>query len=167
MPVFVVLCLILALIVQTGSAIQTILVSSIVIYGGLTVAISTIIGSFFKKIPEHISYDLFACSALVTWFAYWKPLFVSDSPIFFFFPVYFALIVAFVSLFFIGRRHKIDNDSLTRMQGIVDSGVVDPWFLMSCVLVTLYFENRFIQYPTMMTLLTMRYTLYGLLKKKS
>jgi hypothetical protein len=102
----------------------------------------------------------------LAWFALWKPLFVSDSPIFFFFPVYFALIVAFVSLFFIGQRHKIDHDSLQRMQAIVDSGVIPHWFVMICVTVTLYFENRFIQFPTFMTLLAVRYALSGCLKPK-
>ncbi len=167
MPIFVVLCLFLALLVQSESPMQAILVSDFVIYGGLTVGIITIIGSFFKKIPEAISYDVFSSGILLAWFAYWKPLFVKDSPIFFFFPVYFALIAAFVSLFFIGQRHKIDQDSRQRMQAIVDSGVVEPWFVMICVLVTLYFENRFIQYPTMMTLLITRYALFSCLKTKT
>jgi hypothetical protein len=166
MPFFVVLCLILAGIVQSESTLQAVLVSPYVLYGCLTIAVATIIGSFFKRIPEAISYDIFTSSTLFAWFAYWKPLFVRDSPIFFFFPIYFALIIAFVALFFIGRRNKIDKDSLRRMQGIVDSGVIEPWFMMACVLVTLYFENRFIQFPTMMTLLTMRYTLSACLKPK-
>ena len=166
MPIFVILCLALALIVQTGSAVQKLLVSPVVFYVGLTVAIATIIASIFKKIPELISYDVFASSILLAWFALWKPLFVSDSPIFFFFPVYFALIVAFVSLFFIGQRHKIDADSLQRMQAIVDSGVIPHWFVMICVTITLYFENRFIQFPTFITLLAVRYALTGCLKPK-
>jgi hypothetical protein len=165
MPVFVALCLILAVIVQTKSPLQGVLVSPVFMYVGLTIAIATIIGSFFKKLPEKISYDIFASSILFAWFAYWKPLFVSDSPIFFFFPIYFTLIIALATLFFIDQRHKIDRDSLQRMQAIADSGVVDPWLVMICVTVTLYFENRFIQYPTMMTLLTMRYALSGCLKK--
>jgi hypothetical protein len=166
MPVFVALCLILAVIVQTKSPLQGVLVSPVFMYVGLTIAIATIIGSFFKKLPENISYDVFASSILFAWFAYWKPLFVSDSPIFFFFPIYFTLIIAFATLFFIEQRHKIDRDSLQRMQAIADSGVVDPWLVMIFVTVTLYFENRFIQYPTMMTLLTMRYALSGCLKPK-
>ena len=166
MPIFVLLCLALAVIVQTGSPVQTLLLSPIVLYMGLAVAVCTIICSIFKKLPEYLSYDLFSSSILFGWFAYWKPLFVKDSPIFFFFPVYFALIVAFVSLFFVGKSHKIDQDSLNRMQKIVDSGVVEPWFLMICVTVTLYFENRFIQFPTMMTLLTMRYALSACLRPK-
>ena len=166
MPIFVLLCLALAVIVQTESPVQAVLLSPVMLYLSLAIAISTIIGSIIKKLPEYIGYDLFASSILFAWFAYWKPLFVKDSPIFFFFPVYFALIVAFVSLFFVGKRHKIDQDSLERMQKIVDSGVVEPWFLMICVTVTLYFENRFIQFPTMMTLLTLRYALFACLKTK-
>lgn len=166
MPIFVILCLVLALVVQTESAVQTLLVSPVTVYLGVAVALIVIVGSFFKRLPEMLSYDVFASSLLFTWFAYWKPLFVKDSPIFFFFPVYFALIVAFVSLFFIGQRHKIDNDSLKRMQAIVDSGVIDPWIIMTGTLVTLYFENRFIQFPTFMTLLVMRYTLSSCLKSK-
>ena len=166
MPVFVILCLLLAVLVQTGSSLQNILVSQIVIYGGLSVAILTIIGNFLKKIPEHISYDLFSSSLFLAWYAYWKPLFVKDSPIFFFFPVYFALITAFVTLFFIGNRQKIDKFSLHILQSIVDSGVAEPWFIMICVVVTLNFENHFLQYPVMMTLLIMRYTLTNCLKTK-
>ncbi|MEQ1545325.1 hypothetical protein [Methyloglobulus sp.] len=164
MPFFVALCLIFAIIVQTGSPLQSVLLSPVFIYGGLTIAVVTIIGSFFKFVPENIGYDLFSSSILLAWFAYWKPLFVKDSPIFFFFPVYFALIIAFATLFFIGQRNKIDRDSLQRMKSIVDSGAVDPWFIMVCVLITLNFENHFLQFPVMMTLLTMRYVLSGCLK---
>lgn len=164
MPVFVILCLALAVLVQTGSPLQNILISQMVIYGGLAIAIVTIIGSFLKKIPEHISYDLFSSSLLFAWFAYWKPLFVKDSPIFFFFPVYFALIIAFVTLFFIGNRQKIDKFSLDTLQSIADSGVAEPWLIMIIVLATLNFENHFLQYPVMMTLLIMRYTLTNCLK---
>ena len=166
MPIFVLLCLIIALMVQTGSELQYFLVSPITIYIGLSIAIATIIANFFKKIPENISYDAFSSGILLAWFAYWKPLFVKDSPIFFFFPVYFALLAAFVALFFIGQRHRIDKESLKQMQSIADSGIVDPWFVMIFVLITLYFENHFLQYPVMMTLLTFRYALWGCLKPK-
>jgi hypothetical protein len=166
MPIFIVLCLALALIVQINSPIQTLLVSDSVFYAGLAIGILTIIGSFLNKISEEISYDIFSSSILFAWFAYWKPLFVIDSPIFFFFPVYFALMTAFVSLFFVGQRHKIDKDSLQRMQTFVESGVIPSWLIMLCVMVTLYFENRFIQFPVMMTLLMFRYALSSCLKPK-
>jgi hypothetical protein len=164
MPLFVILSLIIAIIVQTGSPIEAWLTSSLALYGGLTVALATIVAAFLKRIPEPISYDIFASSTLFVWFSYWKPFFVKESPIFFFYPVYFALIVAFVTLFFVGKSHKLDQESRKLMHGIVSSGVVEPWIIMSCVLVTLYFENRFIQYPTFTTLLVMRYALFGCLR---
>ncbi len=164
MPLFVALCLIFAVIVQTESPLQVALASPAALYVGLGVAIATIIGSVFKRLPEMYSYDIFASSTLFVWFSYWKPFFVKDSPIFFFFPVYFALVVAFAILFFISQRHRIDQESRKLMQNIVNSGVVDPWLVMACVLATLYFENRFIQYPTFMTLLVIRFALSGCLK---
>ncbi len=164
MPVFVSFCLAIAALVQLNSRIQDLLVSDFVLYSGLAVAIGAIIASFFNKLSEKISYDLFACSALLVWFAYWKPMFVKDSPIFFFFPVYFALLIAFVSLFFIGQRQKIDRISMKILQSIEDSEVVQPWFVMSCVLVSLYFENHFLQYPVMTTLLVIRFSLSACLK---
>ncbi len=164
MPLFVALCLIFALIVQTESPLQTLMASPAALYGGLTVAIATIIASYFKRLPEALSFDIFASSTLFVWFAYWKPFFVKDSPIFFFYPVYFALVVAFTTLFFISQRHRIDQESRKLMQNFVNSGVVDPWLVMACVLVTLYFENRFIQFPTFVSLLVMRFTLSGCLK---
>ncbi len=164
MPVFVFLCLALAGIVQINSPLQNLLVSQFVINAGLTLAVAAIIANFFKKTPETVSYDIFSSSVLLVWFAYWKPLFVEDSPIFFFFPVYFAVIIAFIALFFIGQRHRIDQYSLKMMQSIADSGMVEPWMVMICVLITLYFENHFLQYPVMMTLLALRYALSGCLK---
>lgn len=164
MPLFVILCLIFAFIVQTSSPFEAVLSSVAALYGGLTVAALTIIASFLNRIPEAYAYDFFASSTLFVWFSYWKPFFVKDSPIFFFYPVYFALIVAFTTLFFIGQRHKIDQQSRQLMQRLVNSGVADPWMIMTLVLITLYFENRFIQYPTCTTLLIMRYALYGCLK---
>ena len=166
MPVFVMLCLVLAVIVQINSPLQELLVNQAVMDIGLVVSVAVIIASFLNKFPENIRYDVFTSSVLIAWFAYWKPLFVKDSPIFFFFPLYFALLIAFFTLFFVGQRHKIDRDSLKLMQSIVDSGVVDTWLVMAAVLVTLYFEDHYLQFPTMMTLLAIRYALSGCVKPR-
>jgi hypothetical protein len=166
MPFFVLLCLVLAVIVQINSPALEVLVTPYVIYPGVALALFAIVASLFNKIPETLCYDMAASGILMAWFAYWKPLFVRDSPIFFFFPVYFALLIAFITLFFIGQRHKIDRDSLNMMQAIVDSKMVQPWFIMACVLAALYFEDHFLQYPVMMTLLALRYALTGCLKPK-
>ncbi len=116
MPLFIVLSLALCFMVQTASSLQSALVTPLLIYIGLAVAIVSIFGNLFKKWPAIIWYDIFSSSTLLVWFAYWKPLFKDDSPIFFFYPLYFALMTAFVSLFFIGQRDKIDDESFRFMQ---------------------------------------------------
>jgi hypothetical protein len=165
MPFFIATCLVFAGIAQTNHPIQKYLALPMFIYIGLALAVLVIVLTYFKKIPESLNYDIFNVSILFIWYAYWKPLFVDESPIFFFFPIYFALIIAFASLFFVGQKHKIDAFNLKLMQSIVESGVVEPWFIMLCVLISLYFENHFLQFPIMMTLLTMRYTLTECLKQ--
>jgi hypothetical protein len=167
MPLFIALSLALCFMVQTASSLQSVLVTPLLIYIGLTVAIISIFGSLFKKLSTIIWYDIFAGSTLMVWFAYWKPLFKDDSPIFFFYPVYFALMTAFVSLFFIGQRHKIDNESFRLMQLLSKKSIIQPWVVMLCVLGSLELQQHFMLYPVMMTLLIMRFTLASCLEGRS
>ncbi|UOA10864.1 hypothetical protein KKZ03_16050 [Methylobacter sp. S3L5C] len=115
--------------------------------------------SIFKKISVIICYDIFSSSILLVWFGYWKPLFNNDSPIFFFYPLYFALIAAFVSLFFISQRHKIDEESFGFMLSLSKKSLIQPWVVMTFVLGCLAFPENFMLYPVMMTLLIIRFTL--------
>ena len=159
MPLFIVLSLALCFLIQTASSLQSILVTPSMIYIGLGLAIISIFGTQFKKMPAIIWYDIFSSSSLLVWFAYWKPLFKDDSPIFFFYPVYFALMTAFVTLFFIGQRHKIDDESFRLMQFLSKKSITEPWVIMICVLGSLELQQHFMLYPVMMTLLIMRFAL--------
>jgi hypothetical protein len=164
MPFFSLLCLFFAFFVDGNSALQKYFAQDFVLYLGLLMASGVIVACFFKKIPEMASYDAFCCGTLLAWFAYWKPLFTHDSPIFFFFPVYFALISALAALFFTSQRKKINLSDLGIMREIDRSGAANPSMLMCLVLITLYFENHFLQFPIMMTLLITRYVLSGCLR---
>ena len=167
MPLFIALSLALCFMVQTASSLQSVLITPILIYISLAIAIISIFGSLFKKLSAIIWYDIFAGSTLIVWFAYWKPLFKDDSPIFFFYPVYFALMTAFVSLFFIGQRHKIDDESFRLMQLLSKKSIIQPWVVMLCVLVSLELQQHFMLYPVMMTLLIMRFALASCLEGRS
>jgi hypothetical protein len=164
MPLFIFLSLALCFIMQNASSLQSILEMPLLMYVSLAVAIISIFGSMFKKLSDIIWYDIFSSSALLVWFAYWRPLFKDDSPIFFFYPVYFALFTAFVSLFFIGQRHKIDDESFHFMQSYAKKNVLQAWVLMVAILVSLAFQQQFMLYPVMMTLLIMRFTLMSCLE---
>jgi hypothetical protein len=159
MPLFIVFSLTLCFLVQTASPSQDILAGSLLMYISLAIAIISIFGSVFKKIWVIMCYDIFSSSTLLVWFCYWKPSFKDDSPIFFFYPLYFALFTAFVSLFFISQRHKIDEVSFGFMQSLAKKSLIQPWVVMVFVLGSLAFQENFTLYPVMMTLLIIRFTL--------
>ena len=159
MPLFIVFSLALCFMVQNAGSLQSLLVTPFLIDISLGIAIICILGSMFKKRWRLIWYDIFSSSTLLIWFAYWKPLFKDDSPIFFFYPLYFALVTAFVSLFFIGQRHKIDEESFRFMRSYSKKNLLQPWILMVCVLGSLGLQQNFMLYPVMMTLLIMRFAL--------
>ena len=159
MPLFIALSLAFCLMVQTASALQGALVTPLLIYIGLAVAVIGIFGSLFKKWSSIIWYDIFSSGTMLVWFAYWKPLFKDDSPIFFYYPVYFALMTAFVTLFFIGERRKIDDESFRLMQALAKKSIIQPWVVMLGVLGSLELQQHFMLYPIMMTLLIVRFTL--------
>lgn len=167
MPLFIALSLALCFLAQTASPLQDTLVTPLLIYISLAVAIIGIFGSLFKKWSSIIWYDIFSSGTLLVWFAYWKPLFKDGSPIFFYYPVYFSLITAFITLFFIGGRDKIDKDSLRLMQVIDKRSIIQPWVLMLAVLGSLELQQHFMLYPIMMTLLIFRFTLASCLEGRS
>ncbi len=166
MPVFIMLSIALSTLVQTGVSLPIALNSSLIITIGVALAVSCIILNYFKKLPQSICYDLFASGTLVAWFVYWKPLFKEDSPIFFFFPLYFALFASFVTLFLSGQRQQFDDQSLQQMQKIADKSRLKPWFVMICVLASLELQEHYLLYPVLMTLLILRFALFSCLERK-
>jgi hypothetical protein len=167
MPLFIALSLAICFMVQAASPLLSILETSVLIYISLTLAIISIFTTMFKILPGIIWYDIFSSSVLLVWFAYWKPLFKDDSPIFFFYPVYFALMTAFVSLFFVGQRHKIDDESFHLMQFVSQKNIIQPWVIMLCVLGSLELQQQFLLYPVMMTLLIIRFALSSCLEGRT
>ncbi len=164
MPFFIAISLTLSFMVQTQNPLQNTLISPLFIYISIGLAVICIFGIIYKTISPKIWYDIFASSMLLTWFAYWKPLFNEDSPIFFLYPLYFAFMTAFVSLFFIGQRHKIDYETLRQMQSLSDKSRLRPWIVMLCVMASLGLQQHYLLYPIMMTLLILRFALSSCLE---
>lgn len=159
MIIFISLSLAISFIVQTENPLRIVLSSPLFIYIGLTGAIISILGSFFKKRFERIWYDLFASSVLLVWFSYWQPLFGEQSPMFFFFPLFFASMAAFFSLAFIGERNKFDSETLRQMRILSEQIGLQPWLIMLCVLGSLELQDHYLIYPVTTSLLLLRFTL--------
>ncbi|MGR8980799.1 MAG: hypothetical protein ACU84H_12025 [Gammaproteobacteria bacterium] len=167
MIIFIAISLILSFIVQTDNPLRSVLSSSPFIYVGLFGAVVSIIGSVLKKWPERFWTDIFASSALILWFAYWQPFFKEESPMFFFFPLFFAIIASFFSLAFITQRDKLDTDTLKHMRILSEQLGLQPWVIMLCILGSLELQEHFQVFPVMVTLLVLRYTLSRCIEKSS
>ncbi len=158
MLVFIVLSLVLGYLVQTANPLTSLLVSPIFVYIGIGGALLAIAGLLVKKGNFSIWYDLFASSVLLAWFAYWKTLFNDDSPMFFFFPVYFVAMSAFTSLAFIGQSVHLDNDTLRYMRVLAEKGP-QPWIIMLGALASLQLLDHYLVFPILITLLLLRFAL--------
>jgi hypothetical protein len=159
MLVFILLSLALAFIVQTSNPLEKLLSEPFLLYVGIGGALAAIGGSLFKKGNFRIWYDLFASSILVTWFSYWKTQFNEDSPMFFFFPVYFAAMSAFISLAFINQCERLDDETLRYMRLLTQQNGLQPWVIMLGALGSLQLLNHYQVFPVMVTLLLLRFAL--------
>jgi hypothetical protein len=165
MPFFIALSLAFSFIVQSTNPLQSLLSSSTFNYIGIALTAGSIVGMLLKKLPVKIWYDIFASGALLAWFGYWKPLFYDDSPIFFFYPLYFAFMAAFVSLFFIQKCQVIDYETFCYMKSFSDGNKLPPWLVMTGVLVSLALHQHYLLFPIMMTLLIIRFALASCIER--
>ncbi len=156
---FILLNLTLGYLVGSESSLLRFFLSDALVYVGASCIFAALIPAWFGKLSAAVWYDLFACGTLLVWLPYWYPDFRDGSPVFFYFPLFFALISALFSLVFIKKREQIDAQTLEFMQWLSDSGRFNPWLIAGFVLAGLYFKEHFLLYPVAMTLLVMRYAL--------
>jgi hypothetical protein len=167
MPIFIGIDLILCFFTQSSNALESLLETTTVMHVSLGIAIISFMATLFQRLRHVFLYDLFSSGLLLVWFAYWKTLFKYDSPMFFIFPLYFLMITAFASLFFISARHRIDIESLKIMRVLDKKNIMQPSLIMSCVFLSLVLEDYFLLYPTMMTLLIFRFALASCVVERS
>jgi len=161
MFIFIVLNLCLGLFLEDESLFRTLLLSQWSLYLGAFLLLVNLIASWFKfeKIPFKLRYDLFAVGALLVWASYWPPFFRFGSPMFLYFPFYFAFITALFSILFITKQENIDPQAITFLQWLSDSGRFNPLVIMIGVIIGLALPKHFLLFPTMITLLVMRFAL--------
>ncbi|EIC30820.1 MULTISPECIES: hypothetical protein [Methylomicrobium] len=159
MFVFILLSLALGYFVQTSNPLLSQLVSPLALYLGIGGALLAVSGMLFRKRHFTVWYDLFASSVLLAWFAYWKTQFQDDSPMFFFFPVYFAAMTAFISLAFIGPCERLDNETVGYMRRLVGHKALQPWAIMLGTLGSLELLDHYLVFPIAVTLLLLRFAL--------
>ena len=156
---FILLSLTLGFFVGTESVLLRYFLTDIALYAGLCCIAGALIPAGLGKLSAKIWYDLFAAGTVLVWLPYWYPDFRDGSPVFFYFPLFFALISALFSLVFIKQRQQIDEQTLKFLRWLSDSGRFNPVIIVVFVLLGLYFKHHFLLYPVAMSLLVMRYAL--------
>jgi len=154
----------LCFLLQATSPWLSWLVTPWVLYGGLAVALLSIVAVILDRGFSRLWHDLFSGSVLLVWYAYWQPLFKDDTPVFFAYALYFVFMTAFVELFFIGQRQNIDKEVLRQLQLLAKNLQIKSWMVMVLVLVSLELLDHYMLYPVAMTLLMLRYALSTYLK---
>ncbi len=160
MPIFIICSLLLASLVLTQSPYLPYLSKD----GGLAVAWTIVLlclaGGWIRKIPSGVWQDGFVVGALLLWFGDWRPQFSDDAPMFHVFPLYFALLSAWVTLAVINRSQQFDResqDTLRYMQKHLAR--FDTLPLAVLVLASIGVPEQYLMFPSAMTLFVLRYAM--------
>jgi hypothetical protein len=162
---FIFCCLALGYLVQTKSEYLLLVSAPISLYTGICFIVASAIASQSNRIHFTFIYDGFAIGALLIWFTYWQQIFNAEAPMFYLFPLYFALVTAGVTLLFLRRDELLDEDTLKAMPTF--SGVLNlhPAIIAAVVLISIAIPDQFLLFPTTMTLFIMRFTFSSYLAK--
>jgi hypothetical protein len=135
----------------------------------LILAISGIIlsvgAALSKKISYTFWYDMLACCILLTWFSYWQQFFNKGAPMFFFFPLFFAVMVAFVDFKFINKKAYFDLDSIETIKFYSQLNFLNPVLIISALLISILIPQHFLLFPVLMNALIVRYTITNCLDR--
>ncbi len=162
---FIFCCLALGYLVQTQSEYLSLVSSPVSLYTGSGFVVASAIAAISKRIHFSFIYDGFAIGVLLMWFTYWQQIFNKEAPMFYLFPLYFALVTAAVTLLFLRRDELLDEDTLKALPTF--SGILNlhPAIIATAVLVSIAIPDQFLLFPTTMTLFIMRFTFSSYLAK--
>ena len=160
MPIFIICCLLLAFLVKSQSIYLPLLISQPVWITCVSLAMIFLIAGYLKKLSSAIWHDGFATGVLWAWYGYWQPLFNSEAPMFYVFPIYYAVLSTWMTLAIVNKSGRFDlesRDSLRYLQH--NLARFDTPILAGLVLISLMFPDHYLVYPLGMTLFIIRYTL--------
>lgn len=156
---FILLSLTLCYLIQNASPLLRVLINPSVGYVSIGLAMCCLISSIRFKHWLRCWVDGFASCVLVGWFVYWQPIFKDDSPVFFYFSLYFAIMAALLDLLFGNSPKNLDEQSRRLLQSFARHPFAQVWFLMLAVLGSLLMLEHYLLLPVMLTLLWLRLAL--------
>ncbi|MFZ2406385.1 MAG: hypothetical protein WAW41_14690, partial [Methylobacter sp.] len=131
---------------------------------GLTIMAASLLAGYFKKVSTITWHDGFASSGLLVWYAYWEPQFNDDAPMFFFFPLYYALLTSIVTLTLINKSEYFDRESIVHLRYLEKISRFGINVAVAFVLVSLLITRHYALYPIAMTFFIIRHTMIACLE---
>ncbi len=164
MPLFITFSLTLSYLAHSQSPYQDLFTSEITLYLGIACIAISLSGALIKIFSSNIWYDLFATGTLLTWFAYWHPLFKNDTPMFFLFPFFYAFLTILFYILLTSKKDRFDQESIEHMQYFSKKGQFHPGLIVTAILISLLLTNHYLLYPVLMSIFIVRYTMTSCLK---
>lgn len=159
MIVFILLSLLLAFLAGTQNEYLTLLTTPAALIIGLTAMSSCLLAGYFRKLRTTVWHDGFASSGLLVWYAYWKPLFDDDAPMFIFFPLYYTLLTSLLTLALVNKAQYFDVESVQYLRHMEKLTRIDIGMLVLFVIVSLLIPRHYALYPMAMTFFLIRHTI--------
>ncbi len=159
MVVFILSNLLLAIFVQTQNEVLSLLSTPFALGIGLTAMAASLLAGYLKKLPTIVWHDGFATAGLLVWYAYWKPQFDDDTPMFFFFPLYYALLTSILTLALINKAQYFDQDSIDYLHNLEKLSRFDISVIVVFVIISLLITRHYALYPMAMTFFLVRHTM--------
>ncbi|MGZ8927686.1 MAG: hypothetical protein ACXW03_04410 [Methylobacter sp.] len=161
---FILCSLLLAALVQKQSELLQLLATPVALGVSLAVLSISLLAGYLKKVPAVIWHDGFATSCLFVWYAYWAPQFDDDAPMFFFFPIYYAMLTSIVTLTLINRSEDFDQESIRNLRYLEKNNRFNISMIVAFVLVSLLITRHYTLYPIAMTFFITRHTMIACLE---
>ncbi|MCK9397507.1 MAG: hypothetical protein M0Q44_18205 [Methylobacter sp.] len=161
---FILCSLSLAALVQNPNHFLELLGTPVALGIGLTLMAVSLLLGYLKKIPTVTWHDGFATSCLLVWYAYWTPQFNADAPMFFFFPLYFALLTSIVTLTLINKSQYFDRESIMHLRYLEKNTHFNTGVIVGFVLISLLVTRHYALYPIAMTFFIVRHTMTACLE---
>ncbi|WFP51334.1 hypothetical protein PL263_04730 [Methylomonas sp. EFPC3] len=156
---FIACSIALAVLVQNQTALLDYLVSPLATAVGVTVMAASVAGGYLKKLPTSLWHDGFATAGLFVWYSYWQPQFGAEAPMFFLFPIYYALLTATLTLALINKAPYFDPDSVQHLRYLEKISRFDFSMILGLVAASLLITRHYALYPMAMTFFVVRHTM--------
>lgn len=159
MLTFILWNILLAVLVQTQSEFLPLLATPAALAIGIFAMAASLLVGYLKKVPTMAWHDGFVTGSLLAWYAYWQPEFGSDAPMFFVYPVYFALLTSVVTLALINRSPYFDQESVEYLRSLEKLSRFDMSLVIGFVAISLLIYKHYSLYAMAITFFVVRHTM--------